>query len=76
MTKSERMLNKGSDVKMIKDMKRSSFDKYINKEIKTIPKRSIPPKEKSQEQMSDNISPLCSTSIPQTQRLEGTNENV
>ncbi|MCI58846.1 gag-pol polyprotein, partial [Trifolium medium] len=59
-----RMLNKGSDLldeilevgKMPKDMKGLGFDNHINKGVKTVPKKTIPPKNKLQEQMSNHMS--------------------
>jgi predicted RNase H-like nuclease (RuvC/YqgF family) len=55
MTKSVRMLNKGTNMleevleigKRSSDKKGLGFDNHINEEIKTIPKKTIPPKKKS-----------------------------
>ncbi|MCH81188.1 gag-pol polyprotein [Trifolium medium] len=64
MTKSVRMLNKGSNIldeilevgKMSRDMKGLGFGNHINKEFKNVPKKTILPKKKLREQMSNHMS--------------------
>ncbi|MCH82421.1 gag-protease polyprotein, partial [Trifolium medium] len=42
--------------KMSRDMKGLGFDNHVNKEVKIVPKKTIPPKKKIQEQMSNRMS--------------------
>ncbi|MCH83415.1 gag-protease polyprotein, partial [Trifolium medium] len=64
MIKYVKMLNRGSDMldeilevgKRSGDMKGIWFDNNIIKEIKSVPKKTVPPKKKSQEQMFDQMS--------------------
>jgi hypothetical protein len=64
MTKYVKMLKKGSDIldetlevgKRPGDMKGIWFDNNIIKKNKSVPKKKVPPKKKTQEQMSDHMS--------------------
>jgi hypothetical protein len=64
MTKFVRMSNKGTNMldevlqigKRSSDTKGLGFHNHINKEVKTAPKKTIHPKKKSQEQMSNRMS--------------------
>ncbi|MCI36790.1 gag-pol polyprotein, partial [Trifolium medium] len=64
VTKTVRMMNKGTEVlhellvigKMPKDVIGLGFDNHINKGVKTVPKKTNPPKKKLQEQKSNHMS--------------------
>ncbi|KAK2436489.1 hypothetical protein QL285_021481 [Trifolium repens] len=64
ITKTVRMLNKGSDIldellevgKMTRDIGGLGFDHCSKKEVKSAPEKMIPPMKKSQYQMSNNMS--------------------
>ncbi|KAK2402989.1 gag-protease polyprotein [Trifolium repens] len=64
ITKTLRMLNKGSDTldellevgKMTRDMGGLGFDRCSKKEVKSAPEKMIPPMKKSQYQMSNHMS--------------------